>query len=394
MFQDEAAPDAESLQEDVQPKQIPFQDSSSTLPFAAKNQKHSNQASTQSMKGSIERIEQQGRDQDVETSRPKGRKMQQEKPETQNVLERPVEMEQLAAAVEPSPKLRYETAMVHMSDCPTIRADCVSSNQIVVNWTFPSERQECRLECRNVAEHNAVTSSVKKRRNRNRQKSLPAERLDDCIYATDGASFYPMIPVDNSHIVQQQQQQQLQLQQQQQQQPLSTNGFQSYSPPPPVPAHYNIPDPAMMMAPYDPGNVVVGDTCWQYEKRRSKSCQRMNKKRMSVQAEAIQLDDEPPPPPPPPVFCGPEMFECVIPPPMSMMTSCENDDIVAVVEDHRHRERRRPPMPPPQPKPRTIFQTNIVPRSRSKSSSNLLSDRRTNHDAGSNTTERRYRYRC
>ena len=329
------------------------------------------------MKGSIERIDQQSHGPDVDTGRTKSKRIQQEKSNQQNVLERPEKVDQLTTTTEPSPKLRYETAMVHMSDCPTIRADCVSSNQIVVNWTFPSERQECRLECRNVAEHNAVTSSVKKRRNRNRQKSLPAERLDDCVYTTEVASFYPMIPAENSHNPQQQQ-------------PLSTNGFQSYSPPPPVPAHYNLPDPMMMTA-YDASNVVVGDTCWQYEKRRSKSCQRMAKKRMSIQAEAIQLDDEALPPPPPPVFCGPELFDRVIPPPMAMMTSCDNDDIVAVVEDHRHRERRRPPMPPPQPKPRTIFQTNIVPRSRSKSSSNLLSDRRTNHDAGSNTTERRYR---
>ena len=332
------------------------------------------------MKGSIERIDQQSHDQDIGKNRPKSRRIQQEKPDQQNVLEMTEKVDQMTTTTEPNPKLRYETAMVHMSDCPTIRADCVSSNQIVVNWTFPSERQECRLECRNVAEHNAVTSSVKKRRNRNRQKSLPAERLDDCVYSAEAASFYPMIPADDCLNVQQQQP------------PLSTNGFQSYSPPPPVPAHFNIPDP-MMMAPYDASNVVVSDTCWQYEKRRSKSCQRMTKKRMSVQAEAIQLDDESLPPPPPPVFCGPDLFERVIPPPMTMITSCENDDIVAVVEDHRHRERRRPLMPPPQPKPRTIFQTNIVPRSRSKSSSNLLADRRTNHDGGSNTTERRYRLR-
>ncbi len=126
-------------------------------------------------------------------------------------------------------------------------------------------------------------------------------------------------------------------------------------PPPPAPPAFEGPE-CMMTSSHDNmasscGPIVVSDTCWQFEHRRSRSCHRIGKKRMSIQAEAIQLDDEPPPPPPPPIFCSPDMYDRVLPPPPQMV-SCENDDIVAVVEDHRHRERRRPPMPAPQPKPR------------------------------------------
>ena len=217
---------------------------------------------------------------------------------------------------------------------------------MIVNWFVPSERQESRLECRNVAEHNAITSSVKKRRNRNRQKSLPVEQQlqqqiqlqqqplqqrafdDDCVYVTDmQQQFYSFVPAETISI-------------QHQPLPLSTNGFKPYSPPPPpLPPHFDVPEPAIASA-HDGTCNVITDTCWQYEhRRRSKSCQRPNKKRKSIQAEAVQLEVEPlPHPPPPPIFCGgPEMYERVLPPPpqLQMMASC-NDDIVAVVEDHRH----------------------------------------------------------
>ncbi len=275
--------------------------------------------------------------------------------------------------VEPSPKLRYETVLVHMSDCPTIRADCVSSNRVVVNWTTPGEKQECPNN--NVADHNVtpVTSSVKKRRNRTRQKSLPADRLDECVYAAEIPHYFTLVPADNCPL----------------KSAIINGGVNCYDTPTPphhVPLQYDVSEPMMS---YE-GN-VVGETCWQFERRRSKSCQRMTKKRMSIQAEAIQLEDEPPPPPPPPIFCGPEVYDQVLPSPPQMMSTCDDDNIVAIVEDHRHRERRRPPMPAPQPKPRTIFQTHVVPRSRSKSSSNLLADRRSNNDSSSNTNGRKYR---
>ena len=226
---------------------------------------------------------------------------------------------------------------------------------------------------RNVVDLNVVDSvpgSVKKqqRRSRARQKSLPANRLDDCVYVTTDQPphYLTLIPSQNCQLLTSQQNCQMVTSQNCQLMNAShfTNGVatnmehhqqqQPSPPPPPAPLAFEGPEYKMtsshdhMTSSCGP---VVSDTCWQFEHRRSKSCHRLAKKRMSIQAEAIQLDDEPPPPPPPPIFCSPDLYDRVLPPPPQMM-SCENDDIVAVVEDHRHRERRRPPMPAPQPKPR------------------------------------------
>lgn len=67
--------------------------------------------------------------------------------------------------VQPEPKIQYETAMVHMNDCPTIRSDCVSSNRVVVNWNPHPQPQP-------------LDSSYPNSR-RQRQKSLPNSNFDD-----------------------------------------------------------------------------------------------------------------------------------------------------------------------------------------------------------------------
>ena len=273
-----------------------------------------------------------------------------------------------------------------MSDCPTIRADCVSSNQVVVNWMAPGQRHECKIiekrikqksrnakkgdthpmdrsettECPIVdklecsPECQIVEQNVsKKRRNRTRQKSLPANRIEDCIYVTDMPHYLTLIPTDNCHV-----------------KSMIPNGTTTKDfgiPPPPAPPSQF--DGRDMVATSHNGSakaVPNSNSCWQFEHRQTasistSSCQtqKMSKKRRSIQAEAIQLDDEPPPPPPPPIFCGSEVYDRVLPPPPPQMVGCESDDIVAVVEDHRHRERRRPPLPAPQPKPRFDAYTNI-----------------------------------
>ena len=120
-----------SFQEDFPVNEVPLQSSSSTLPFAA-SKAHRNQGQTsQSVSGSLERIEthQEGLELEMpELTKSSIKRGQQDQPERDqpDVLEKPVEPVEIR---DPSPKLRYETAMVHMSDCPTIRSDCVSSNQ-------------------------------------------------------------------------------------------------------------------------------------------------------------------------------------------------------------------------------------------------------------------------
>jgi outer membrane biosynthesis protein TonB len=129
--QDEMA--AVSLQEDAAANEYPVPETCSTLPFTSKGHRN-HSTNSYSLSGSIDRLETP-----PEAEPPRSRKPEKSekpvKPEKPVKTDKPVDPK----VPDPSPKVRYETAMVHMSDCPTIRSDCVSSNQVVVYWTVPGD---------------------------------------------------------------------------------------------------------------------------------------------------------------------------------------------------------------------------------------------------------------